>query len=444
MSKALSDLPEEILEIIINNVNDEDLLHLRLSSKRMHNSATARFANGYFTNLRVFLSRRSLQMLNDICAHSFLGPHVKSISFASQRLLKAGLQPMKPDAEPVHESCSWLLKDQVDEEMHYKLAYSTAYGEQVSMVESGESVFLLTTALEALKRYNTPVFLGLVDNIWDCPEYGTLGSYSFGHECFEQYNDWSYWECCRSSTMKLLLTAVHRSGLPLTRLLIRFETQALMTAPADEFTEHEDPNLGSIDILDGFGDDFLPILFRDLRSFQLELLNSYHDWEGATPDSVVRILELANNLEILHVDVGGASYSDWSRGLTGSNHWEEIETIIDGLNTPSLREIHFVNCMIPHTKLGRLLQRSSSSIRVLEVSKCCIGWPGTWSAFLSSLLGYKIRFDNLTLEDLYRESPGQRSCLIEYIVAGTREFGGDGDVTVDIQHFISELQDSGF
>lgn len=440
---SLNDVPDEIVEIIINNVNESDLLSLRLTNRRIQEIVTPRFATSYFTHLKVFLSRHSLQMLNDICAHSVLGPQVRSINFASQRLLKAGLQSIRTGIPSTEDDDSWLSKEVVDEAMEFTLSYSLLYGEQLSMSESAEGVLLFTSALENLKQYNTPIGLGLVDNVWDYPEQGVLGSYTFGKDCFENYNHWSYWECVRSGTMRTLLTAAFRSGLPLDRLLVKFESWSLMMPSEDELT-HEDANMGTIDILDGLEDYVLANVCHGLRSFELKLLNSFHDWDGATPASIASVLELATNLEVLSVDVGGASYSDFARGVTDLSHWEELETLTSAVSSQRLREIQMCNCMIPEANLTELLEKNKASFRILKISNCCIGWNGSWSGFLSSIIEKDIQLDHLILEDLYRELPGERYHPVEFIVAGLREFEGHEDITAHLSQFIAELDGSGF
>lgn len=440
-SNMLDSLPNEMLNLIVNNVNDIDLLALRLANKRFRDIASPIFAIAYFQELKVFMSRHSLKMLNDICAHEVLGRHVRSINFASQRLLKAGLESTKASMLAAEDDCRF-MDDSVDAAMDFTLAYSLNYGEQQSMAETGEGILLLTSALEKLRLYNKPIRLGLVDSVWNSPEEGVLGSYTFGHECFEQYNKWNYWECVRTGTLKTMFTAAYRSECPIDRLSIKFEDWSLMMPSDEEYIEHEDPDIGTID-LDGFEDYILANMCRGLLSFDLKLLNSFHDWDGETPTSVARVLELASNLQVLRVDVGGASYTDFTRGVSDLAHWEELETLTSALSTRSLRELYLTNCMIPETDILHLIWKNSS-FRVLEISNCCIGRDGAWSTFLNWLLDHNIQLERLILTDLYRELDGDRYFPVEFIVAGTREFGGSEHTKTDLQQFVFELLDGGF
>lgn len=440
---TLTDLPNELLEIIIDNVHDADLTPLRLMNRKLETIATCRFATMYFTHIKVFMSRRSLQMLNDICGHPKFASKVESIDFASQRLLKAGLESAKVSMLAAEENCQF-VQATIDAAMDFTLAYSLAYSEQKSMAESGEAVLLLTNALDKLQCSRHPISLGLVDGVWTYPDGGVLGSYTFGKDCFEQYNSWNYWECVRSGTLKTLLSAAYRSRCHIKRLSIRFEDWAYKIPSEDDFAEQEDPDMGTIDIVEGFETHILANVCSRLSVFELKLLNSFHDWEGATPASTARILELAINLEVLRVDVGGASYSDFARGLTELSHWEELEVLTSAMSTKCLRELHLSNCVVPQEEMIELLVRNRATFHCLEISNCCIGWNGSWSAFFTWILESEIRLDRLILTDLYRELPGDRYYPVEFIVAGTREFMGSENMETELQGFVSELEAADF
>lgn len=442
--------------MIVQYVDEDDLISLRYMNRTLRDLATPRFVIEYFTHLKVFLSRRSLQMLNDICCDPVLGPQVSTISFASQRLLKRGLE-FVVEAEA---SCHFLVQLTSDDAMSFIHKYSVAYGEQQSLAESGEAILLLTAALDALHTYRKPIALGLVDSVWTEPEEGALGCYTLGRGLFEDYDSWNFWECFRTGTLKILLAAAYRSTCHVDTLSITFEENPREVPDVEELQEKilwgglEDPSMGLLELEDD-GDDkdgILEHVCSRLRVFELKLRHNFDDCEGATAQSLEAMLELATNLEVLRVDSGGRYPYDFCLGV-GTYQDDELEMTIGSLGTSRLCDIHFSHCRIPEDELADVLKRNCATLRSINITHCCHDEGGSWSDLLRTFLGEPGEFDfvsleQLTVTDLYRKPYDDQHMRFldtpQFVLAGTRTFTNTADFRIDLQQFISELKENGF
>lgn len=64
----------------------KDLAALRLASKELHGVTTKQFAQRYFRDPFVMMSRKSLQALVEICKHPVFGPQVSKIQMLNTRM----------------------------------------------------------------------------------------------------------------------------------------------------------------------------------------------------------------------------------------------------------------------------------------------------------------------------------------------------------------------
>lgn len=428
-------LPNEITKMICDNVDPSSLINLRLVNRVFMHWATPRFAVVFFTDLKVFLSYRSLEMLIEICAHPFYRTHIKSIGFGTQRLSTTVMGcKTTHDATSSGDMADYLLNGKP------RTAYFGNCLEQDNLARSGDAIYLLTLALQHLPQHGSPVRLGIFDDVWVMQEDGVLGAYSVYDACgFDDFAYWPYWECFRDAAIKTLLSAIDRSNYPLDHLQISYETEVA----GDDNSSRDDPHAGAIDLLSGFNFTALTNICQNMRIFELKVSDSYQVLEGDTPASVARLLTLAFNLEVLSLDMGSLSYSDI--GHIG-NHRGELETFTQPMRTTRLREVHLSNCMVPGNCLVELFERNKSTVKTVAFDNCCMGWSGSWGRLFTRMLELGIQIENLTVSNLYREQSnfGGQGYQVDYVVAGTREFGAPNISEVDagvsdLQKFVTEL-----
>ncbi|KAG9530523.1 hypothetical protein KCU93_g2685, partial [Aureobasidium melanogenum] len=200
--RSLTNLPLELLLIIVNHCKDGDLGTLRAVCKSLCASLTPTFAQLKFADLRHHLTEESLQDLNSITSHATFGPCVKSIAFSTARL---ELNWYGPD-----RSQQGVLAKKI-EKWH----------------QTGEHVNMLANSLGHLKQHGRlDVFLGVFDCLAD-PD-GLSGStipWIRGHG-YAKIFDRVPRVCDGRGTMLAISQAAKRSEYPLRRFSMLVPTHS--------------------------------------------------------------------------------------------------------------------------------------------------------------------------------------------------------------------------
>jgi len=192
-----------VVKSLVDNLHLEDLPSFRLATrclenKTLHHAASVRFGKEHFDELIVFLSRKSLTRLTEICGHPVFGHCVGQVDSASGRLHSDMARELTRELERIVAdplSTIEALRKCADNLVNY----SVLYKEQVALLNRGEALRLLRTALKLLPE--SPV-IGLVDSF--------PGSSALCHkEFFEKLapHDWVYETHspnCRSLTLAMI------------------------------------------------------------------------------------------------------------------------------------------------------------------------------------------------------------------------------------------------
>ncbi|THY10346.1 hypothetical protein D6D01_09309 [Aureobasidium pullulans] len=165
MATTIEDLPNEVLEMVTNNLDPKDLVSCRLVSKSMSEAANNRFARVFFSRRFHVASSYSVKALVDITAHPFFGKHVTTVIMDGVRMTKhrsrgGPILWMDPyDEEEEMYKTTPALRDDSEEESDSFL--------DNAFVRSGQCQSLLQKGFENIKRYGNSVGVGVGDCKYD-------------------------------------------------------------------------------------------------------------------------------------------------------------------------------------------------------------------------------------------------------------------------------------
>ncbi|THZ39850.1 hypothetical protein D6C90_06004 [Aureobasidium pullulans] len=165
MATTIEYLPNEVLEMIANNLDPKDLAPCRLVSKSMSEAANNRFAKVFFSRRFHVASSYSVKALVDITADPFFGKHVTAVIMDGVRMTK-------------HRSRGgptlWMDPYNEEEGMYYTTpALRDASEEEsasildIAFVRSGQCQNLLQKVFENIKGHGNSVEVGVGDCKYD-------------------------------------------------------------------------------------------------------------------------------------------------------------------------------------------------------------------------------------------------------------------------------------
>jgi uncharacterized protein YkuJ len=205
-----TDLPTEIKQMIVNEVDleDYDLLDLRLTNVENNLLSKKRFTERYFTVRKVFICEKSLQILVDISKDPFFGPCVKTV------LLSA----LHGDYETPNTHGNELPEYR----RKYLWYHITCFDDEPQELKP-----LLTEAFRNLKTYGAPIEIGLTR--WWGPEEEDNWGYNQGvlgwlwkEEDGSGYTvrnaKWADFAKNERDTFNMLTSAADESALPVKAL----------------------------------------------------------------------------------------------------------------------------------------------------------------------------------------------------------------------------------
>jgi hypothetical protein len=163
---SLPSMPPEILSAIVDLVDPENLPALRLTSKHLCAIANTPFATLHFSERRHVQSAYSMDALIEITAHPFFGRFVKSVIISGSRPQLCG-NPIVNGTPGAIRTCANCHLHKRPDPNHVVLTFERLRDK-------------LNEAFSNIRRYSTPVFVGVCDSIHTC-----YGSVKFGAHCRE-------------------------------------------------------------------------------------------------------------------------------------------------------------------------------------------------------------------------------------------------------------------
>ncbi|KAI4716615.1 hypothetical protein E4T48_07178 [Aureobasidium sp. EXF-10727] len=152
----LLSLPNEILTMICaeTELSSTDLAAIRMTCKKLYAIASKEFAQRYFQDPFVMISRKSLETLVEICKHPFFGPQIREIRLLNNFFNRRASVSFAAELAYVY------FKEDKEKRATAKRRLEQVIdlvAEQYDMVESGIDLELLTKAFEALSAQGRSV-----------------------------------------------------------------------------------------------------------------------------------------------------------------------------------------------------------------------------------------------------------------------------------------------
>lgn len=156
--------PNEVLANIFSNpgLSKNDIKALRLVCTQLRPLATRVFAQRYFTDPFVILSRYALEALVEICEDPIFSPHVQSIGFLTTTLHPDG---MSWRTSRLRRAIGTRCSDSTKKALEELNAFTQFSAEQVHLESSGEAERLLARAISALGRPMVVTVTNDIDSI---------------------------------------------------------------------------------------------------------------------------------------------------------------------------------------------------------------------------------------------------------------------------------------
>lgn len=156
--------PNEVLAYILSNpsLSKNDIKALRLTCTQLRPLATRVFAQRYFTDPFVILSRYALEALVEICEDPIFSPHVQSIGFLTTSLHPDG---MSWRTSRLRRAIGTRCSDSTKKALEELNAFTQFSAEQVHLESSGEAERLLARAISALGRPMVVTVTNDIDSI---------------------------------------------------------------------------------------------------------------------------------------------------------------------------------------------------------------------------------------------------------------------------------------
>ncbi|KEQ83428.1 hypothetical protein M438DRAFT_356126 [Aureobasidium pullulans EXF-150] len=215
---SLLDLPIEVLQLVLDNINCESLAYLRLVCKKAYYTATPTFGRKYLGTIHPVLFSECLEALVEISKNHILRHYVKSILFVSYALKQGScaLQVVVSQHRP--ETSEWLIRRHQDCSDH-----------QLKLVESGRHIELIAEALTNFKNAQIPLNLGIFDLELNNSDKIPIGT-GWGAELFYgELLELDIWTTDGGNVLNTVITAANSCEYPLEA--IEIDACACMTVP---------------------------------------------------------------------------------------------------------------------------------------------------------------------------------------------------------------------
>lgn len=164
-------LPNEILTTVCadDDLSANDLAAIRLTCKELHATATKEFAQRYFKDPFVMMSRKSLEALVDICKHPVFGPYVRKIQLLNNHFNQDTLRWFAQRVADAYETKN--VARRASEKRQLQI-FMDLLAEQYDLFESGVDVELLGEVFKVLGAQGRPVAVASQRFLSSCPPIG--------------------------------------------------------------------------------------------------------------------------------------------------------------------------------------------------------------------------------------------------------------------------------
>lgn len=367
-SPNLLSMPNENLEKIcayaVDNGDDrkyqrrgkEWLRAVRLTCKQLYPSATAEFAERFFTIVKIMVARSSLETLLEVCNHPIIGPYVSGISLCcgrlDQKLLRRnlGFYLGRKHLSGIRRARSRLqmFMDFLEEEVEF---------------EHRRGIFqLLVNALAVIRTNGHRISL----EVFDLAFYGRLQILG-SQEAVTQISEdreatlQDMFTCGSRSSLHTLLAAATKSGCYVHTLSLNI---------SDVWSEIAPSHPGR--------DDFL--LSRAQGTFLNMQLFSLHVSANFFRDDINGlagiILSLTKHLKFLCLWPGHCPDEWWHEYTT-----EALGKAIKSFQSDCLTRIELVEAFIRQGDLISLLERHIDTLENIHLSDCVL--MGSWDEVMN-------------------------------------------------------------
>lgn len=152
----LLSLPNEILTMVCadENLSTHDLAAIRLTCKELNAVATKEFAQRYFRDPFVMMSRESLEALIKICKHPIFGPQVQKVQLLNARVHTSWLDKVAARLSTAVDNKQTVETNRSRSEMKWFLELIEG---QHDFAQSGEALALLKEAFKSLEGHGHPI-----------------------------------------------------------------------------------------------------------------------------------------------------------------------------------------------------------------------------------------------------------------------------------------------
>jgi len=357
-----SDLPTEIKEMVVNEVDSEgfDLVDLRSTNRENKFLCEQRFTERYFSVRKVFVREKSLKMLVEISKDPVFGPCVETVLLSA---LHGDYEIPRPD-----------LWDSEERRPKYPWYHLTCFED-----EPQEFQPLLVEAFRNFKSYRSSLNIGL-ERFWGPKEdeddrcnqglYGWLEWETWGEPGYTaRYAKWVHVAENERNTFKMLASAVQEA-----KLCVR----SLRVSLFDHYMHYVAPN----------PDDYVCSVEDYKEPCNIELVKDVFHYLTNSPKTDVDI-----DLSTGHYRPDGyrnmkVSYQKSSNTLTIKevDTWDAQEFIQPWLSTLQVRWLRLVDIGIETAHyFTDLIEHHKHSLRKLRIKNCGLSCNYTCSLVLNSV-----------------------------------------------------------
>ncbi|KAG9962506.1 hypothetical protein KCU61_g4539, partial [Aureobasidium melanogenum] len=132
------------------------LAAIRLTCKELHAAATNEFAQRYFKDPFVMMSRKSLETLARICRHPVFGPQIRKVQLLNASIHTSWLEEIAAGLAAAVDNKQIIQAKRIGDEMRWLLALIE---ERNGFAQSDAPLKLLKEAFNSLEGYGHPIAL---------------------------------------------------------------------------------------------------------------------------------------------------------------------------------------------------------------------------------------------------------------------------------------------
>ncbi|THY61490.1 hypothetical protein D6C97_03449 [Aureobasidium pullulans] len=395
--------PNEVLANIFSNpgLSKNDIKALRLVCTQLRPLATRVFAQRYFTDPFVILSRYSLEALVQICKDSIFSPHVQSIGFLTSTLCPHGISER---ASRLQKAILEGNQESTTQELLTLNAFTEFCEEQVHLECSGEAEKLLASAISALAR---PITVTVTNDITSINPIGVSkvpsdryynSSYTqkSPRRAYSREDGYSEVRSRMKHLLRLVPNAIYQMDLGDRK---HFEGLKIQIRK-DTYMSHHDDCLGGLHMSQG--------IYRCLKSLHLEM-SCYALRDKRSIAGLKDLFEVVPDLQKL------TFVTDWVRGTTIAKLF--VTNMTRWLDTPSafsLRVMALEEVVCTSESLLGVMERHKKTLKEVKLSGVTL--LGSWTKCISWMME-NLHLENFCIENASNISHARKTNNSRFIPA---------------------------